>query len=537
MVDGAMSKKLRAVGYCRTSSESQRDNTSIPSQKEAIERFVTSNGWTFVGYYVDECKSGSKIEGRDEFQRMMRDAANREFDVLVPFDTTRFGRDGFDILTSAKTLKRDFGVDVVDTKGGFDTRDRRRSIINFVNAGIAEDERVRILERTKKGKLATQDRPHGPKRPFGRVWDAKTKTWSVDPAKQALVEDVTRRYLAGESLAKLAREYGVNHSNLHKVLTKRCGDTWEQRVRCAELGIDETVTTKVPRLLSDETIRAILARVDANRTYLHGHAKHSYLLGHFVYCGHCGCALSGQTNKGGGRYYRHTRNAAATCKRGRVKVWVNAAELEDAVFRGLFDLFGNADAMRRAVEDAVPNRDTIADLQQRHERVASELASVHDAKERLVRFIVKGTLTEDEATKELDGLRSREAALQEEQERLQAELADVPTTDEVEVTATRYFAVCRARRYDKMTQDDKRALAEMVFGAKMARGERLGVYVSWLDGEERRHSKVWAFRVVGRLVDEQGRTAHDAVNAEDDDWPLAPRQKELLRSVSQSASC
>jgi hypothetical protein len=67
---------------------------------------------------------------------------------------SRFGRDGLDILNSAKTLKRDFGVDVVDVKGRFDTRDLRRTLTNFVDAGMAESERLSILERTKNGKIA-----------------------------------------------------------------------------------------------------------------------------------------------------------------------------------------------------------------------------------------------------------------------------------------------------------------------------------------------------------------------------------------------
>ena len=143
-------RKLRAAGYCRTSSESQRDNSSIPIQKAAIERFVSLNDWTFVRFYVDESKTGSKIAGRHEYQRMMRDAANGQFDLIVPFDTSRFGRDGIDILTSARTLKQDFGVHVVDTKSNLDTRDIRRTLTNFVHAGVSEQERIQILDRTKE---------------------------------------------------------------------------------------------------------------------------------------------------------------------------------------------------------------------------------------------------------------------------------------------------------------------------------------------------------------------------------------------------
>jgi DNA invertase Pin-like site-specific DNA recombinase len=79
------SKKLRAVGYCRTSGEGQRDNTSIPRQKNEIERFIASNEWEFVGHYVDECKSGATVAGRDDFKRMLRGGANDEYDIVVPY--------------------------------------------------------------------------------------------------------------------------------------------------------------------------------------------------------------------------------------------------------------------------------------------------------------------------------------------------------------------------------------------------------------------------------------------------------------------
>lgn len=96
---------FRVAGYCRTSSEGQRDNTSIPTQKAEIERFAAARGWTIVGWYIDESKSGSKIEGRDEFARMMRDAANGDFDVIVVYDINRFGRDGTDIIASSRTRR------------------------------------------------------------------------------------------------------------------------------------------------------------------------------------------------------------------------------------------------------------------------------------------------------------------------------------------------------------------------------------------------------------------------------------------------
>jgi len=144
---------LRAAGYCRTSGEGQRDNTSIPRQRKAIEQFCQQMGWTFVAHYVDEAKSGSKVDGRDAFGRMMADATKGKFDIVVPFDVTRFARDGVDIVGNAKALKAKLGIYVVDAKGQFDNRDHRNALRNFVHAGVSEHERLSIMERTIGGRV------------------------------------------------------------------------------------------------------------------------------------------------------------------------------------------------------------------------------------------------------------------------------------------------------------------------------------------------------------------------------------------------
>jgi DNA invertase Pin-like site-specific DNA recombinase len=146
--------QLRAVGYSRTSGEGQRDNTSIPRQKEEIATLCRSEGWNLVRHYEDECKSGAKVDGRDDFKRMLSDAARDGFDLIVFYDATRLGRDGVDILSTAKFLKENFGIHTVDTKRQFDSRDRRKVLTNFVHAGVAEDERLRIMERMLGARVA-----------------------------------------------------------------------------------------------------------------------------------------------------------------------------------------------------------------------------------------------------------------------------------------------------------------------------------------------------------------------------------------------
>ena len=125
---------LRAVGYCRTSGEGQRDNTSIPNQKLKIQEFCERNGWQLVTFYVDESKTGSKIAGRDDFQRMMLDATKGNFSIVVVLDIKRFSRSGLDTANASETLKR-LNICVLDTKGKYDTRSYRNAFINYVYPG------------------------------------------------------------------------------------------------------------------------------------------------------------------------------------------------------------------------------------------------------------------------------------------------------------------------------------------------------------------------------------------------------------------
>lgn len=523
------SHSTRVVGYCRTSSEAQRDNTSIPVQKGDIERYATGKGWTFLRHYVDESKSGSRIEGRDQFQKLMKDAANGEFNAVLVYDMTRFSRKGLDMLTTAETLKTAFGVRVLDTKGSYDSFDAGRIVVNFVNAGVAEDERVRILGRFKKGKVqrAQEGQPVSSVRPFGRLWDGKTKTWSIDEGKREFIESVASRYLKGESLEKIAQEAGVNYPQLLLTLKTRCGDTWDQRVRCKELGMDELIVTPVPRLLPEDVILAVRARSVANKKYHRGaHHKNTYLLAGSVLCPLCGGNLCGQVHHGI-RWYRHNSRAqiAQGCPARCVRV--EAGPLEDAVYRDLFALFGNPAAVQRAVEAATPDRGKVEEQQRRRRAAEAGLSKVRAKQARVVDAIADGTLTHLQAKGTLDTLTAQEALLRVELDSVKASLANTPTPEQVQAAGVWVSGVFRRYApprlsldlmaansdFDGLSPEDARELCGLVFGGLTAEGKRRGVYVepaSTQTGKGAR-GRGWKFKIVGRLCEQWGRTGAERV--------------------------
>src|SRR5262245_35785225 len=103
------SSLIPAVAYYRMSTDKQE--ASVPAQREAVEAHADRHGYRLVREYTDEGISGDATEKRRSFQRMMKDAGRlRDFRVILCWDQDRFGR--FDTLEAGYWIKplRDVGV-------------------------------------------------------------------------------------------------------------------------------------------------------------------------------------------------------------------------------------------------------------------------------------------------------------------------------------------------------------------------------------------------------------------------------------------
>jgi DNA invertase Pin-like site-specific DNA recombinase len=81
---------MRAVIYARYSSDLQRE-ASIDDQVEVCRRYADAQGWTIVQTYKDAAISGAS-RFRPGFQELMRDAGDRQFDVVICEAIDRLGR-------------------------------------------------------------------------------------------------------------------------------------------------------------------------------------------------------------------------------------------------------------------------------------------------------------------------------------------------------------------------------------------------------------------------------------------------------------
>ena len=142
--------------YARVSSPAK--GRDVRNQLEQLRAYCDRQGWKVVGEYIDQ-RSG-KNGDREEFQRMMNNAYQREFDVVLFWSLDRFSREG--VLETLQHLKRlsSYGVAFKSfTEQYLDGTGIFKDAIIGILAALAHQERVRLservvagLERAKKGR-------------------------------------------------------------------------------------------------------------------------------------------------------------------------------------------------------------------------------------------------------------------------------------------------------------------------------------------------------------------------------------------------
>ena len=131
---------------------SKSDETQTPeNQKEPLRKMAESMGLKVVGEYTDMASGGNS--NRPQFQKMLKGAKERKFEIILVWSLDRFSREGI-----SNTLHYLEGL----AKSGVGLKSLQESWLDTTDEGIgklliaifswvARQERQRISERTKAG--------------------------------------------------------------------------------------------------------------------------------------------------------------------------------------------------------------------------------------------------------------------------------------------------------------------------------------------------------------------------------------------------
>ena len=109
--DEIAARKLRVAAYARVSSSSEDQLNSYRVQNQYYSELISSNpDWEMVDIYADEGITGTSVEKREDFQRMMQDCRKGKIDRILVKSISRFARNTKDCLAAVRELKDQQGV-------------------------------------------------------------------------------------------------------------------------------------------------------------------------------------------------------------------------------------------------------------------------------------------------------------------------------------------------------------------------------------------------------------------------------------------
>ncbi len=140
---------MKIAIYARVSKSDESQD--LQNQLNPLRDYAKAIGGEITSEYVD-LTSGSNSD-RENFLRMLSDADKRKFDLLLIWALDRFSREGIsNTLGYFQRLQRN-GVAIKSLKESWlDTQDAGLGqLLLAIFSWVAQQERMRIVERTKAG--------------------------------------------------------------------------------------------------------------------------------------------------------------------------------------------------------------------------------------------------------------------------------------------------------------------------------------------------------------------------------------------------
>ncbi|MBE6666175.1 MAG: recombinase family protein [Ruminococcaceae bacterium] len=202
----------RVAAYCRVSTDRTDQKNSFESQKEYFKKYVQNHSeWILYEIYTDEGITGTNTKKRKGFLKMIEDAENHCFDLLITKEISRFARNILDSVYYTRMLKQ-LGIGVFFLNDNIFTLDSDAELRLAILASIAQEESRKTSERVKWGQMQRMKKGVV----FGRNmlgYDVKNGKMTVNPKGAEIVKKIfyqfTEENLSVTQIARNLDECGI----------------------------------------------------------------------------------------------------------------------------------------------------------------------------------------------------------------------------------------------------------------------------------------------------------------------------------------
>lgn len=232
---------MKVALYTRVSTEDQaREGFSLEVQKNFLLQYAKSLGWEVFcsipgkEVYEDEGYSGY-VTDRPAFQKLLFDARNKKFDLLMVYKQDRLSRKLKSLLEMLEELES-LGIGFKSATEPFDTTSSAGKFSLQMLGSCAEFERNRLIERVFPGMIMGVKKGHwqGARyAPYGYIHNKESKKLEVNPEEAKTVREIFAMYCSGKSTSQIAAHYydlGIPSRQGGRFYTKFISDILKNRV-------------------------------------------------------------------------------------------------------------------------------------------------------------------------------------------------------------------------------------------------------------------------------------------------------------------
>ena len=201
---------LRRVAiYARVSTEHEAQINALENQIQYYDDKLKEHpDWVLYDRYIDEGITGTSVNKRKNFLRMIKDAERGCFDLIITREVSRFARNTVDTLIETRKLKR-IGVEVYFTEDNIWTfKDEDGELKLTLMATLAQNESKKTSMRVKAGqKISFQNGVfYGTGNILGYDYNKYTKTVSINEEQAKVVRLIYKLFLDGLGTQKIKYE-------------------------------------------------------------------------------------------------------------------------------------------------------------------------------------------------------------------------------------------------------------------------------------------------------------------------------------------
>lgn len=199
-------KRLRVAAYCRVSTAKEEQESSYEIQVAFFKEMIAYHpNWEMTEVYADYGITGTSVEKRKGFSRMIEDCKGGKIDLILVKSLSRFARNTLDSLNCIRMLKeRNIGVWFDEER--INTLDQSGEMLITVLSALAQEESRNISENVKWG-LRNKYAKGGchTSRLLGYK-TGKSGHLEIIPEEAEIVKYIFRRYLEGQSINGISKE-------------------------------------------------------------------------------------------------------------------------------------------------------------------------------------------------------------------------------------------------------------------------------------------------------------------------------------------